>query len=94
MSVNLSSLAEPAQTEPLREIARETVGEKTLAVCERAGGTYVLCIERMKPVADTDGKRPAKTETGQPREREPVLATTANLADFAAALQSGLVTLD
>lgn len=81
------------QTEPMRELQRVSVGNKVLAVCERADRALVLARESERglypggltaPATEGD-KRSAANGT------ERVLKPTAALADFADATEAGLI---
>jgi hypothetical protein len=74
-----------ATTETLREVARVEHASKVLAVAEASGGVLVLCREREVGVVGDDGKRSRENGT------EKVLKRTAALADFAHAVEAGLL---
>lgn len=75
------------ESEPLKELARKShaASGKVLAVAERAGGTLILCREREQGKRGEDGKRSRDNGT------EKVLKPTSDLADFAHAVESGLL---
>lgn len=73
---------------PLRELARQSHAGKVLAVCERQGGALILCRERERTVK-VNGET-LKNADGSAK-RESVLKPTAALADFAHAMEAGLL---
>lgn len=89
MGIALDSARDVAarESDPLREIARATHADsgRVLAVCETATGTLVLARERTVGSKGTDGKRSRENGTEQ------VLKRTSELADFAYALDAGLI---
>jgi hypothetical protein len=88
MAVKLDDATQVAQREsdPLRviETATHTASGRVLAVCETSSGTLVLARERTVGVKVGE-KRDRKAGTEQ------VLRRTAELADFAYALDLGLI---
>lgn len=69
----------------LKELARESIAGKTLAVCERADGTLVLARERAQGKRGDDGKRSRDNGT------EYTVKPTSALADIAHAIEAGLL---
>jgi hypothetical protein len=79
--------------EPLRELQRESVNGKVLAVCERSGGSLVLARESERGLYPGGANKPADASEKRSREHgtEKVLKPTAALADIADALEAGLL---
>lgn len=81
------------ESEPLKELARESHAGKVLVVCERASGALILARERERGLF-ADGATKAADETDK-RSRdngtESYLKPTADLADFAHAMEAGLL---
>jgi hypothetical protein len=73
------------ESEPLRERDRAEYNGKTLVVAQRSSGTLVLAREHERGVKGADGKRSADNGT------ERVLKATSALADFADAVDAGLL---
>lgn len=81
------------ESEPLRVLSRVDASGKVLAVCERSGGVLVLARESERGLYA--GGASAPTESGEKRDRENgterYFKQTAALADFADAVEAGLL---
>jgi hypothetical protein len=73
------------ESEPLRELGRATIRGKVLAVCERGDGSMVLARVRERGKQGEDGKRSRDHGT------EEYVKPSALLADFADAVEAGLL---
>lgn len=89
----LARAREQAASEPMRELQRVTVNAKTLAVCERAGGTLVLAREHERGLFPGGNAQPAGDAEKRSRDHgtERYMKPTALLADFADAVEAGLL---
>lgn len=86
MGINLANIAAPAQdAEPLTIIEQVTHAGRTLAVAETSTRDLVLVCERERGALGSDGKRSRENGTERYWKR------SSRLADFAAALESGLI---
>lgn len=81
------------ETEPLRELQRESVNGKVLAVCERSGGALILARESERGLYPGGKSKPADASEKRAREHgtEKLLKPTAALADIADAIDAGLL---
>jgi hypothetical protein len=81
------------ESEPLRELQRVSVSGKVLAVCERSGGALILARESERGLYPGGLSKPASEGDKRSREHgtEHVLKPTSALADFADAMEAGLL---
>lgn len=81
------------ESEPLKELARESVNGKVLAVCERSGGSLILARESDRGLYPGGLSKPASEGDKRAREHgtEKLLKPTAALADIADAIDAGLL---
>lgn len=85
ISLNTATEREQDSRESLKIVESAKVAGKVLAVAEDGSGALVLVREREVGVAGDDGKRSRKNGT------ERVYKRTASIADFAHAIEAGLL---